>query len=468
MRIRDIYRYAGTLYAANLGASALTFAVMILVSRAISKEALGAYGLFQAYFFILVALSGFGISQSLVKHIAERRIDLRELHSLLAVALILMSIVFVGVGALLVHYGRPILGWALIGIPPYHLFDYALSYSRGHLWRNRESLIYLGSSLATSLFIVFCIRFFPEEWGPIYGQVGSTYAVAFVLIALFFVHRRGHGESFRRMGKTWPRGFARIAAPLFLASGLYSLAEVADRFVIKHFLGLAVLGEYFLAMSLFGIIDKPIGLLSRVLLSHFAGARANDPAYRQAEATTRLIRLNLLLLPTFALCVVATLPLLLPYVLNKNFGPAFDVLAIASAVVAVKCVEVVNSPLAIANDSPMTNAYSQMGSLVIYVPVAALLAYYVGVLGVALAIVLRWLLFATYQLMHMRRRRVVTASGWLLMRGVAAYACAIAFFTRAPWAMVPVYLLAGVAFQLWSPKDAVRLLPMVRAAWSRR
>ena len=467
MRIREIYHYAGTLYAANLAASGLTFVVMILTSRAISKEAMGAYGLFQAYFFIMVAFSGFGISQTLVKHIAERRVDLRELHTLLALALGAMSLFFFGAGIWLIHHGRPILGWAMTGIPAYHLFDYAMSYSRGHLWRNRESLIYLGSSLATSLFIVVCIRVFPGEWGPIYGQLGSTYATALVLTALFALHRRGRGY-FVRIRGAWPNGYARIAAPLFIASGLYSLAEVADRFIIEHYLGLAVLGEYFLAMSFLGIVDKPIGLLSRVLLSHFSGMRAQGDGYRHEQAATRLIRLNLLLLPTFALAVVATLPLVLPHFLNKDYGMSFSVMAIASAVVAIKCVEVVNSPLAIAHDTPMTNAYSQLGSLFIYVPIASLLAATVGVIGVALAIVLRWLVFATYQLLHMRRRKVETASGWLLMRGLAAYACAIAFFVPAPWAMVPIYLLAGAALQLWSPRDAARLVPIVRSAWSRR
>lgn len=468
MRIRDIYRYAGTLYAVNLAASGLTFVVMILVSRAISKEAMGTYSLFLAYFYILVAFSGFGISQSLVKHIAERRVDLRELHSLLAGVLTVMTVLFIGVGASLVYYGQPVLGWALIGIPPYHLFDYAMSYSRGHLWRNRESLIYLGSSLTNSLFIFVSIGVFHEQWGPIYGQVFSTYAVALVLIALFFVHRRGHSVNFARIRRDWPRGFIGIAAPLFIASAIYSLADVADRFIIEHYLGLAVLGEYFLAMSFLGIVDKPIGLLSRVLLSHFSGVRANDPAYRQAEVVTRLIRLNLLLLPTFALAVVATIPLVLPHFLNKDYGAAFAVMAIASSVVAIKCVEVVNSPLAIAHNTPMTNAYSQMGSMVIYIPIAALLADRFGIAGVAAAIVLRWLVFATYQMLHMRRRKVVTASGSLLLRGLAAYVCAIALFPSAPWAMVPMYLLAGTALQLWSPRDAVRVLPLVRSAWSRR
>ena len=45
MTLREIMRYAGTLYGANVAASIVTFGLTVLISRDMSRADLGIYGL---------------------------------------------------------------------------------------------------------------------------------------------------------------------------------------------------------------------------------------------------------------------------------------------------------------------------------------------------------------------------------------------------------------------------------------
>src|SRR3954471_11547522 len=102
MELREIYRYTGVLYGVNLVASFITFLVMIVISRAVSKEALGTYGLFQAYLLMAVYMSGFGVSSGIVKFVAGRHVDIKQIHTLLACVLSAMAVVFLLTGAVLI------------------------------------------------------------------------------------------------------------------------------------------------------------------------------------------------------------------------------------------------------------------------------------------------------------------------------------------------------------------------------
>lgn len=452
MKLKDVYRYTGTLYAVNLLASGLTFLVMIWLSRQISKEALGAYGLFQAYFMLGAYVTGLGVNQTTVKYIAERKIPLTEIHSLLATVLTAMVAAFVGGGLLLIHFGYELAGLAAIMLPAYHLFDFSLSYARGHLWKRAESGILLASSLGTSAFTLLLVPIFPDYHGPIFGQIVSSYCVALTLLAIFFYKQSR--PCFTPVRNGWVKGFAVIAAPVFVTASLYSFSEVVDRFIVEHFLGLSVLAEYFIAMSFFNILDKPSGLLSRVLLSYFSSGSKDDAA-TQLQSVQRLIRFNTLVFPVFSLAVITVLPPVLSHFLNKDYGNAFNILAIVSTVMVIKAFEVVNSMLAVARNRPSTNMYSHVFSLTVYIPLAIVLLKLFGIYGIALSIVLRWIVFSVYQFLHMRNSAIGTTSLSIFARAVAAYAAALALFPIAPWAMVLVYLAMGAVFRLWTPRELI-------------
>lgn len=470
MKLKEVYRYTGTLYSVNLVASMVTFVVMILISRDISKEAMGAYGLFQAYFLLGAYFTGLGINQTIVKYVAERRVDPRCMHALLARVLGIMAGVFLVAGAVVWELGFEIPGLVLLTLPAYHALDFALSYARGRFWKKAESGMLLGSSLATSASVVIMLQFFHDHHGPIYGQILSYYLTGAVVLALFF-----RLPSFRNEGwflplshhadPGWVRAFAVIAAPIFVTSALASVSEVADRFIIEHYLGLAVLGEYFIAMSFFNILDKPVGLLARVLLSYFSTHTAAGRGPQQdMESMRQLLKFNLLVFPAFALIVITILPPILSQFLNKDYSNAFDILALISIIVVVKAFEVINSTLAIAKSSPTSNMYSQLISLAVYVPLAIVLLEIFGILGVAVGIVMRWVVFALYQFNHLRRAGVATVPIDLFVKALAAYSAALVFFPYQPWAMVPVYLLVGAALKLWRLHDFVRYVPRLRAA----
>lgn len=459
MQLKEVFRYTGTLYAVNLLASAVTFVVVIFISREISKEAMGAYGLFQAYFLAGAYFSGMGVSPTLVKYVAAREVDIRQIHSVLLQYLGAIAVVLIGAGSALVYFGYEILGLVLMTLPAYHLFDFALSYARGHLWKKTESLLLLASSLGTSVFIVLLLHWFPDHHGPIYGQMLSYYVIAGVaLIGFLRLPRVAEGSRFQRVQGGWIKGFCFTAAPIFVTAMLASFSEVVDRLLIERFLGLVVLAEYFIAMAFFNILDKPVSLLSRVLLSYFSGT--NDPA-KHRESLIRLVKFNTFVFPVMGLALIAILPPILMRFMNKDYTAAFDILAIASIVMVVKSFEVINSVLNIAKDNPRANMYSQAISLVVYVPVALVLLKLFGIYGVAFAIVLRWVAFSLYQFMHMRNNAVATVSAYLLLRALVAYGLALACFHVAPWAMVPVYLLAGFALKLWSREDFMNL-PLLR------
>lgn len=461
MRLKDVYRHTGLLYGVNLASSIVTFAIMILVTRWISKADMGSYGLFQAYFFVAAYATGLGVNQTLVKTIAERNTAPAQLHALLASVLGAIVLVCAVVGAALWYFEQYILAAVVLTLPAYHAFDFSLSYCRGHLWKVRESLILLGSSLATSAAIVVCTHYWPDWRGPVIGQVTSFYFIAAVVVALFFRMPVDAGRFARPQGE-WLKRFAFTAGPIFATAALFSFGEVADRFMIEHFLGREVLAEYFLAMAFLNILDKPIGLLSRVLLSHFSQAtHATDAGARHA-AVGRLVQLNTLVFPVFALAVVVLLPHVLSQFFNKDYSRAFDILAVISAIMVIKAFEVVNSSLAIAKDEARSNLRSQIVSLVVYLPLALLLLKVAGIFGVAVAIALRWLTFTWYQFARLERAGVDTVSRTALAKALLAYLTALALYPEAPWLSLPAYVACGFALRLWSIDDFARLMPWLR------
>jgi O-antigen/teichoic acid export membrane protein len=459
MKIREVYNYAGTLYAVNLIASFITFVVMIVLSREVSKADMGAYGLFQAYFLLAVSASGgFSISRTIVKYVAERKVPLSQIHTLIGLWVGGMLLLALLVGSLLLGAGYELLGLAVLALPAYHLMDVALAYARGHLWKHVEWLILLGSSIATSVFILILLQPFDDYHGAVYGQIASLYAAAFSLLTLFLFQR--HRGAFAAIEGAWVKGFGKVAIPLFVTSVIASVGETADRLIIERLLGLAILGEYFLAMAFMNIVDRPVAMLSRVMLSYFSdhNRRASGPD-SHTHLVTGIVKVNLFLLPMFALTVVALLPWIMQHFLNKDYSSAFTIFAVVSIVSVIKAVEVVNSTLVIAKDNTMTNLYSQAVSLVIYLPVAIVLARAFGIVGVAAAVVVRWGVYAGYQFIHMRKKGVDTVSVWLLARALVAYGLAVSLFHTAPLAMPFVYLAFAGLLQLWSFSELSSAVP---------
>lgn len=460
MKLREIYRYTGLLYGANIVTSVITLLVTVMITRHMSRGEFGMYGIFQAYFLLFAYTAGLGISQTTVQFVAGRRLPLAQLHTLVAAALAIIGVCCISGSLLLLYLGDRLAGLALLAVPAYQLYEVALGYARGKVKRHREAGILLLSSLLTSLFVVVMTLHFPDDRGPIYGQICGAYITAALLLSGFFLGRPHRFGPVQRVGL---RRFNRTAAPVYAAAALFAIAESFDRFVVRRYLGFAIVGQYVLALTFLNIVNKPISLLSRVLLSHFSMIEAPGRSGEDHASFEDIIRLNLFLIPVFALIVVGALRPALGLFLTKNYSLSFSLFAVISIIVVLKSVELVSSSLLIAKRTPMTNVYTQLVSVVVYVPLVLLLIRQFGVFGVAVGVVLRWLLMSVVQAIQMRRMKMPTGAS-LLARSLIAYGVALLFFRAAPWLMFLVYIGIGFALQLWTPKDFGRMVSVARPA----
>ncbi|MHB1565349.1 MAG: lipopolysaccharide biosynthesis protein [Acidiferrobacter sp.] len=455
MTLREILRYTGTLYGANMLASLVTFAVTILISRDVTRTSLGMYGLFQAYFLFGSYATSAGLAPATVRWVASASIDDGEFLNFIAVRLAIIT-AFLYCGSVIAYVlHAPILAAALFALPAYHVFNITLSAARARLKRQREAVFLVVASLATSAWIVGLLLAHPGPWAPIMGQVAGAYTVTAVIVAYSLRHGFRGIPRLRRPG-AWRTAFWRTATPIFFGSTIFALGELADRLVIEHLLGLRMLGIYVMALTLFNVLNKPVHMLSRVLLSHFS---QGDNGSKDAKAG-EIIRLNLLVLPLMGLTAATILPWFLPLVFNRNYSLAFPVFAVLTVVIVVKAFELVHSSLAVANDSAVSNMRAQLVALSGYGLVVFALTYNFGLIGLAWAVVIRWMILAIVQRYDMHRQGVDALSLSVLARATAVYMAALSFFSVAPWFMGIAYLVGGSAVRVWSiPRN---LLPAGR------
>jgi len=450
--LREIVRYAGTLYGANVAASLVTFALTIVISRDISRADLGVYGLFQAYFLFGAYASGFGLAPATVKWVASGAADEGEFLVFIVMRLLgISALLYMGAAAAFVLHDR-VLAAALVALPPYQMFSVGVSAARARLWRRREAALLVVASLATSVWIFSLLYIYPNYWAPIGGQVIGAYTTALVVLVYGLRQKRPR----LKWPGAWRSAFWRTARPVFFGSSLFAIAELADRLIIKHVLGLPSLGVYVLAMTLFNVLNKPVHMLSRVLLSHFSQINDGVGHARAPE----IVRLNLAVLPLMGLTAAAVLPWIMSHLLNRDFSQAFPVFAVLTVVILIKAVELVHSSLAVAQDSAGSNMRAQMAAILVYGVCVLFMVHTFGLLGMAWAIVLRWAVLALVQRFDMKRRGVDALPFGLFVRAGLSYLAGLSFFTIAPWSMGIVYLLSGAALRLWSQPRS--WLPAVR------
>ncbi|MDA8389468.1 MAG: hypothetical protein M0Z76_01825 [Gammaproteobacteria bacterium] len=450
MTLREIVRYAGTLYGANALASLITLGITVMLGRDLSRADLGLYGLFQVYFLFGSYATSAGLPSATVKWVAGRTIDDGEFLHFIVVRLLVIAVVLYASAAVAVWLGDTILGAALFALPAFHVFNITLSAARARLKRRTEAGLLVAASLATSLWMFVLLADMHNEWAAIGGQVIGAYTTALVVLV---VALRWKLPRPKRPGN-WRAAFWRTARPVFLGSTVFALGDLADRVLVQHMLGLKALGTYVMALMLFGVLNKPVHMLSRVLLSHFSQAAGRVPDAKAGD----IVRLNLFTLPFMALMAAAALPWLLPFVVHRNYAPAFPVLAVMTAVILVKAFELVHSTLAVARDSAASNLRAQCFALFVYAALIIPMVRGFGLLGVAWAVVLRWLALAIFQRRDMLRRGVQVLPMGLLARAGAVYMAALALFPVAPWWMGITYLVGGAVARLWSIPQAVSLV----------
>ncbi len=450
MTLKEILRYAGTLYGATVVASIITFGMTILLGRDLSRTDLGLYGLFQVYFLFGSYASSAGLPSATVKWVAGRSADDGEFLRFIVVRVCMISAALYAAAAIAFRLGAPILASALFALPAFHVFNITLSAARARLKRSAEATLLVMASLATSAWMFALLLFTHSQWAAIGGQVLGAYTTA---VLVLIVAARWRLPSMKRPG-AWRSAFWRTARPVFLGSTVFAIGDLADRLIVRHMIGLKALGAYVMALMLFNVINKPVHMLSRVLLAHFSQSARTAQDARAID----IARFNILILPLMGLTAAAGLPWALSFVLHRNYVDAFPVFAVMTSVIVIKAFELVHSNIAVAKDSAASNLRAQCGALIVYGAAVIPLVHWMGIIGAAWAVVVRWCALAIIQRGDLHARGLPVLPVGLLGRAAVAYVAALALFRVAPWWMGVAYVAMTAVMRLWSIPQAVSVV----------
>lgn len=482
---RKIATYSASIYAVSLGASALSFGVTMLIARRIPKEALGLFGFYLAMYAFLGMLISSGLNQALLRFFGrgEDRYELTRI--LLGVAILTALVAWPA--ALAGHLlGWTAAAWALTTLPFMVTTVLGASEFRATFARGKEIALTLSVSMLNStLTVAFAFLLArPPEGGPGIDPgfapiLGDFLSLAIPGTVLFLVLARTRGLRnplslfSRARGDTATRLF-RFALPLAVAGMAFVAWTHASSMLIRGIVGLAALAEFYFAIQLLQILDKPLQILARVTLAGFAHEPDIAP-----EAHRRLVTFNVALFPLLGAGIAYAAPLILAMVdrmtsdlggetLAEKYAVAPLYLALFAAAVPARCVEFLVSTLAIARGRPEVNRNTHVATACIAIPILALLVWLFGPWGAAVMPLVYQAIFLSMQARQLRAEMpeiirhttrsasIGTALLGALLLGVTVPG-AIWFFPLGALA----YLLLGHLLGGW---DLTLLVPERRAA----
>lgn len=413
---RKIAIYSASLYGATLISSAVSFAVTMVIARRVPKEALGLYGFYVTlYSFAGMLLVG-GVNQALSKFLADPREDRRQITRLaLAGCAVVASICWpLAAGAWFIA-DTPAYSAALVVIPFFLLTAFGNSVFRSEFAKWKEVAIVCGISATNSILTVaFLYGTTRPDHAPIAGDLLS-YVLPGAILAVVLV-RRALGPAQAAPGAdsaAKPDALRRLlvfAWPLTVASIAFVIYSNAASFLIRGFVGLAALGDYFFAIQLMHLIDKPLQILARVVLAGFSARPDAMPAEHR-----RFLAFNLAFFPPLAAAVVFLCPYLLitadwvlgsagaggePLAIRYVHAPFY--VALFALAVPARCVEFLVSSLAIARGRPQVNRDTHVFTALAALPILALLVITFGATGAAAMPLVYQTIFLTIQTRRFR------------------------------------------------------------------
>lgn len=408
---RKIATYGLSIYAATLLSSAISFAVTMVVARHISKESLGTYGFYITIYSLFGMIFGSGLNQSLVKFLGNKAEDRHELHRLVLALCGMLALVFWPAAAVAFWMRSDVWGWGLAAIPFFAISLFASSSFRAEFAKGKElglrmSISLLNSTL-TLAFVYLAVR---PEIAPIRGDFLSI-TIPALFIAVYFARISDGWSPFRLWatlrGNTASRLF-HFAVPLAIAGLAFILYSNASSMLIRAFVGLEALGEYYFALQLMFLLEKPMQILANLVLAGFS----NEPDI-SVKDHRRLVTFNLSVFPLIAIglgfggpMILAVADIILGPVggspLAVKYASASIYVSLFALAVPARCVEFLVSSLAIARGMPQVNRNTHVTTACIGLPILALLVWMFGPWGAAAMPLVYQVIFLSIQARQLR------------------------------------------------------------------
>lgn len=462
---RKIATYGLSIYAATLLSSAVSFAVTMVVARHISKEALGAYGFYVTIYSLFGMIFGSGLNQALVKFLGNKAEDRHELHRLVLALCGMLALVTWPAAAVAFWMRSDLWGWGLSAIPFFALGLLAASSFRAEFAKGKELALRMSVSLLNStLTLAFVFLAVKPEIAPIRGDFLSI-AIPGLFIAVIFARTSGGWDPRRLLatvrGDTAAR-LLRFAVPLAIAGLAFVLYSNAASMLIRAFVGLEALGEYYFALQLMMLLEKPMQILANLVLAGFS----NEPDISERDHR-RLVSFNLTVFPLIAIglgfggpTILAVADLVLGPIggspLAVKYASAPMYVALFALAVPCRCVEFLVSTLAIARGMPQVNRNTHVTTTCIGLPLLALLVWTFGAWGAAAMPLVYQVIFLSIQARQLRTimPEIIRSTSWAAVVGtvLAGSTLAVSAWTGSVFLFFPcaaAYVVGGHLLRGW-------------------
>jgi lipopolysaccharide exporter len=247
--------------------AAIRLGSSLVLTRLLSPEAYGIFGILLSFLFIIELMSDVGTVGLLIRH--ERGNEVKFIHTIWTVRLIRCSlnfcIVFFGAPVIAALYKTPLLTSAFRTLSFWFLLMGAESMSFILAQRDQRARIAnysdMASSAAMTFFVIGVASVLKNHFALIYGALLQR---ALLMIASYFFYRNiGIGLAFDRQALAEQFRFARYVLP---SSLLTIVLSQYDKIVLLKLFNLTILGVYGIAQNMLGPISGVIIHNARVVL----------------------------------------------------------------------------------------------------------------------------------------------------------------------------------------------------------
>ena len=280
--------------------AAIKFASSLILTRLLSPEAYGIFGILMSITFVIELVSDVGFVALLVRH--PRGAEVKFVHTIWTVRLfrccLLFSITFLSAPLVSAIYGAPALEKALRVLSLQFLISAPESMSFILAQRDRRARISnyadMISGALSSAFVILLAIYLKNHFAFI---LGFLFQRALLTIASHFFYRDiGIGFAFDRQALADQFSFTRLVMP---SSMLTMVLSQYDKLVLLKLFNLGTLGVYGLAQNMIGLVNGMIMHNARVVLyARCAEYFRTNPATacsRYYKENSRLLLLGMIL-----------------------------------------------------------------------------------------------------------------------------------------------------------------------------
>lgn len=452
----QILSYTAALYAASYFSSFLSIGLIAILARKLSAEALGEYAFYSIVFSLGQVILSFGLHRTLIKYLAEGKENKTALYTLYFWFSIGLMLVTTLASAVSIIFASATVILAIATIGPSVCIGLTTSVLRADKEKSKEVAVVLASSILVFVSTLTLLIFFPklDYLIPILGTtIGYLILSAAVL---WYFHKfliSPHSGSLNITDLyNLARRLSSFSFPVWTSSIGSHANEKIDQFAVRYFIGFGALGEYYLAIRFFEFLEKPITILSKVLMATFS-----TPEGKSIEVYKKIVSLSHAIFPFFALVTVAATPILVPLLYTSKFLSVSIIFSVMSIAFAFKGIETVNGIVTITQNHPYINQRSQFTALPLNTLGLYFLVQALSVMGAATA---KGFTRGVYAYLHtcFMRKVMPEEARFSLVICTKALLLYLAVLGLMLWARHPVvwisgpilYLLVGQWLRIWN------------------